>query len=285
MVVRRRGRLVWRSTGFHRSDGGVAFGPHEFAYASYRTGVYLTDLERPERLLVTGRGQYPVDFTRSGALLVAGRAAVTIVSRDERILRRYRVRARSGYAFDAATDTLFFVTRKGMLAAARGSDLRLVRHLPALDGSMTATGGVLVFQGARELAVVRRDGRVLARTAWRTGSFDSGVSVSADGRSYAFRLSNAVPGARRSWAAVDVLRAGSARAEVVFRHRLGPSGCAVGADLSWRGRFLLYDSTDGTMTVLVPGTKTIDLSGLAQALPHASPAERARAAWESDFRR
>jgi hypothetical protein len=281
MVVRRRGTLVWRSTGFHRSDGGVAFGPHEFAYASYSTGVYLTDLERPERLVVAGRGLYPVDLTRSGELLVAGRSTITVVSRDGRILRRYRFSAPSGYAFDAAGDTLFFVTRDDMLAAARGPHLRLVRRLSTPAGSMSAVGGLLVFLGVRDLEVVRRDGRVLARTTWPTGSSDSGVSVSADGRSYAFRVSSA----RRSWAAVYVLRAGSERADVAFRGRLGPSGCAVDANLSWHGRFLLYDSTDGTLAVLGHDGEAVDLGALARALPHLSPAERATAAWESDFRR
>jgi hypothetical protein len=71
----------------------------------------------------------------------------------------------------------------------------------------------------------------------------------------------------------------------VFRRRLGPSGCAVGANLSWHGHVLLYDSTDGTLAVLGLGREAVDLGALAHALPHLSPAERATAAWERDFRR
>jgi hypothetical protein len=280
MVVRRRGALVWRSTGLHRSDGGVAFGPHEFAWASYGHGIYLTDLVSPERLVVRGRSVYPIDFTRRGDLLVAERRAIAVVSRQGRILHRYRFRVRNGFAFDASTDTLFFVTPGGTLAAARGERLTLVRRLPALAGTVTTwDGGPLVFAGGHEIAVVNRDGNVVARTRWREGTLDSGVSVSADGRSYAFRLTH------RGRATVLVLRAGSDHAQVVFRHRPGPTGCAAGANLTWRGRFLIYDSSDGELAVLDPAGTAIDLRAFAAQLPRLSPEERAAAAWRTDFRR
>lgn len=280
MVVRRRGALVWRSTGLHRSDGGVAFGPHEFAYASYRDGIYLTDLAGPERLVVRGRAMYPIDFARNGELLVAERGAVAVVSREGRILRRYRFRPRNGYAFDASTDTLFFVTPSGTLAAAQDRRVYVVRRMPVLDGTITTSGGgPLVFSGAHEIAVVSRTGTVLARTSWSVGSVDSGVSVSPDGRSYAFRLRHG------SWAQVFVLRAGGRRGRLVLRHRLGPSGCASGASLSWHGSTLLYDSTDGTLAVLGLGRRPSDLRAVARRLPRLSQSDQPGAAWASAFRR
>ena len=64
----RDGRLVWRSQSLYPNDGGsVAFGPGEFAFASYRRGVFLTDLTSGERLVVRGRGLFPYEFTSGGA--------------------------------------------------------------------------------------------------------------------------------------------------------------------------------------------------------------------------
>ena len=72
-----------------------------------------------------------------------------------------------------------------------------------------------------------------------------------------------------------VLRVGATRPRAIFHQRLGPSGCAVGAGLSWHGSSLLYSSSDGTLAVL--GPRTIDLTHLA--LPHRWPADRPRAEW------
>ena len=135
-----------------------------------------------------------------------------------------------------------------------------------------------MFGGDRTIAVTRTDGSVVARTRWRSsaGGSDSGVSVSPNSRAFAFRL---VKGAN---ATLYVLRAGATHAEALYRHRLGPSGCAVGANLSWSGRFLLYVSTDGRRAIVDTATRAVtELTRLAVALP----GERASLAWASDFGR
>lgn len=39
-LILRRGRVVWRSANLYPRDGdGIAFGPHAFAFASYRHGI------------------------------------------------------------------------------------------------------------------------------------------------------------------------------------------------------------------------------------------------------
>ena len=49
----RHGHLVWRSHDLYPNDGSsIAFGPHSFAFASYRRGVFLTNLDGPERLVL-----------------------------------------------------------------------------------------------------------------------------------------------------------------------------------------------------------------------------------------
>jgi hypothetical protein len=281
--------VIWRSRGLYRNDGAdVAFGPHLFAFAAYRRGVFVTDLEGPERLVMRGRGLYPYDFTRRGELLVTAGGRVNVFARSGAILRRYRFRRRNGVAFDGRTETLFFVGLDGALRAAEGARPRILRRAAGVDGTMSfARPGLLIFNGERDLSIRRLDGTLVASARWtrsRLGVFDSGISVSPDGRSFAFRLSNAHPGARSSRAIVYVLRRGQSQAHPIYRHRLGPSGCAVGADMSWHGRFLLYSSADGRRALLdtVSG-RVLDLGSLADALPRLSPGERADIFWASDF--
>jgi hypothetical protein len=226
-ILLRHGRAVWRSHGLYRNDGAdVAFGPHEFAFAAYRRGIFLTDLKGPEHVVLRGRGLYPYDFTRAGKLLVVSTGRLDVLGRDGRLLRAYRFRQADGLAFDPRPETLFFVAPDGTLAAAEGTRMHLIRRLRDVDGQMSfSPSGVLVFAGKRSLAVTGLDGRVVAPASWpraRLGVFDSGTSVSPDGRSFAFRLSNAHPGAKSGAAIVYVLHRGQSQARAVYRHRLGP---------------------------------------------------------------
>ena len=59
MLILRNERVIWRSSGAYRDlTGDVAFGPHGLAFASYRRGVFLTDLRGPERLVAPGRSLF-----------------------------------------------------------------------------------------------------------------------------------------------------------------------------------------------------------------------------------
>lgn len=284
----REGRLVWRSSRLYPNDGGsIGFGPGEFAFASYRHGVYLTDLTGPERLAVRGRGIYPYDFTSTGDLIVTGGRTIVLVSPRGRTVRQFTFRMSNGFSFDERTDTLFFVTRGGRLAAVRNRHVRLERRITS-GGGISARRNVLVFTSAHAITVTRRDGSVVARAQWHSprSAVDSGVSVAPGGRSFVFRVSDARPGARSSEATLYLLRAGWTRAEILYRHRLGPSGCAVGANLSWHGRYVLYTSFDRHEAVVDTATRRLtDLRRLARALPTRSSIELASAAWASDFRR
>jgi hypothetical protein len=285
-----RGRLVWRSHGLYPNDGGnVAFGPHRFAFATYRRGIFVTDLRGPERLVASGRGLAQYDFDDAGRLIVSGARSLAFLDVDGRTLSRFRIRPRNGFGFDAARDTLYFVTPTGILAAAHGTRLRLLRPLARVDGSlMVAEPNLLVFSGARSITVTRRDGSVVARTRWSEKQLhsDAGVAVSADGRAFAFRLSNAGPGRRSGTATVYILRSGATHATAVFRHRLGPSGCASGAGLEWNRGSVLYSSSDGRLAVIETRARhAIDLTPLAHRLPHRSAGEQAYAGWRRDFPR
>jgi hypothetical protein len=248
--------LIWRSSGSYFNTGDdVALGPHRLAFNDYYHGLYLTDLRRPERLVVRGRGLYPIGFTGAGDLMVAGSGhPISVVAPDGRLIRRYSYRPRGGFASDYQTDTLYFVEPDGRLAAAHGAHLRLLRPLTGIEGQIEFTPpGKLVFNGQSSVTITSLAGRLIARARWpRTpiDNSDSGLSVSPDGRSFAFRLSNAHPGAHHGEAVVYALHAGQSQARAIYRHRLGSSGCVVGAGMEWHGRYLLYSSTDGQQAVL-----------------------------------
>ena len=133
-LLLRKSRLVWRSSGLYPGDGGaVAFGPHAFAFASYRHGVYLTDLHGAERLVARGRGLYPYSFTSSRDLIVTGAHTIALISPSGAILRRFHYRPRNGYGFDEQTNTLYYVTPAGRLATAQGTHSKLERSLAHVD--------------------------------------------------------------------------------------------------------------------------------------------------------
>jgi hypothetical protein len=282
-------RLALRRSLPGRWRRGCLPGAHAFAFASYRRGVFLTDLRGGERLVARGRGLHPYSFTGHGDLLVSGARSISLVAPRGTVLRRFAYRPRNGFGFDDRTGTLYYVTRAGRLAAARGVRVELARSLRDVDGLLSvARPNLLVFSGARSITATRRDGTVVAEASWssrRVGS-DSGVAVAPAGDAFVFRLSDAHPGSRSSTATVYLLRAGASRAQAIYRHQLGPSGCAVGASLSWHGTSLLYSSSDGTLALVDTRTAAVtELTTLARTLPRHAAGERAYAGWRGDFRR
>src|SRR4051794_8087145 len=288
-LLLRKGRIVWRSSGLYPGGGSVAFGPQSFAFASYRHGIYRTDLRGAERLVARGRGLYPYSFTSSGDLIVTGTHAITLVAPSAGPLRRYSYRTRNGYGFDERSSTLYYVTPAGRLATIGGTHAKLERSLRNVDGMLSvARPNRLVFSGARSITATTRRGTVIATAHWRSAHLnsDSGVAISADGNAFAFRLSDAHPGAHSSTATVYLLKAGGTGGQPIYEHHLGASGCAVGAGFSWHGSNLLYSSSDGTLVMFDTRAHTnINLTNFAIGLPHRSAAERALAAWRTDFRR
>jgi hypothetical protein len=290
-ILLERKRVIWRSRSLYPNDGGSAtFGPHTFAFASYRRGIFLTDLESRERLVVRGRGLFPYAFTNAGNLIVSGRGeTLWLVSPAGAILRRFHYRRRNGFSFEERTDSLYFVTPRGILARARGARVELLNPLPRVDGTISAPApNLLAFTGAHTITVTKRNGTVVARTAWhgpRLGA-DSGVSASSDGSAVSFRLSDGYPGAKSGTATVYVLRSGHGHAQALYTHHLGASGCAVGGNLSWHGRWLLYRSYDGRIAAIDTEAATVrDLTHLMRSLSRHSASAGAGAAWVSDFRR
>jgi hypothetical protein len=290
-LVLREGRVVWRSAGlYYREDGSPAFGSHAFAFNSYgRRGVFLTNLSGPERLVLKGRGVFPIDFTSRGELLAAGPRRIFVVSRSGSVLRRLPYRRSTSYSFDQQTETLYFVSPDGMLSAAQGSAVRRIRRIRARGYISVLGRRLLVFTGRRHVAVLLRDGSLVARTSWRGArrELDAGVATSDDGKTFAFRVSRARQGMRRSTATVYVLRAGEGRARAIHSHRLDQSGCGSGAGIDWDGSSMLYVSRDQSgiaeAAVLAPDGSRIALAPLLRALPRISPHTPGNAFWARGF--
>jgi hypothetical protein len=290
IVILRKQRILWRSSGTYKNEGGsLAFGPGLFAFSSYRRGVFLTDLRHPERVVVPGGGLHPLDFTDDGKLIVVGRGLVWVVSPEGAMLHRYRYSRPFGLGFDANGDLLYFVTVDGTLARADGGRARRLGPAPSRPGWLTVTEpDLLVWQGQHHVTVTRRDGALVASASWPAtlGSSDSGVVPSDDGKLFAYRVTAASAGASSARAGLFLLRSGHQRADLVLREELaGPIGCGLGVQVSWHGGFLLYGSGDGDVRVLEPsrGRIRVNLSNFARSLPKQGRGDIATVAWESEY--
>jgi hypothetical protein len=288
--VSEHGRLLWRSHHLYPNDGGsVAFGPNRFAFTSYRRGIFVTDLHGPERLVMRGTGLNAYDFTDTGTLLVNGPHTLNLIAATGKTLRRFHFRTRNGFAFDEDAQTLYFVTPTGILARVHGTRLQLLHRVVSADGWLTlAKPRLLVFSSPRSITITHTNGRVVAQARWHSRRLhaDAGVSVAANGRAFAFRLSDARPGKQSGTAIVYALRAGARHAHAVYAERLGPSGCAPGAGLGWHGGSILYSSSDGRLAVLTPATHhVIQLTAFSHKLPGESEHEHPSAFWRSELPR
>lgn len=293
------GKLVWRSRGAYGGfSGDLAFGPREFAFADYYKGVYLTDLRRPERLVLRGRGLYPDDFTRNGDLIVVAHHALVVVSRAGKIVGRHPFRSSNGFAFDWRSDTYVFVTPRGRLATLRERRVRLGPVVAKLGGVGVIAKGVIAFAGRGVLTLMREDGSTVASSRWdaRRETLVAGPSASLDMRTFGYELVRARPrppgrAVPRGPATLYVLHPGGRRARVLLQRWRSPVECVEGGPcaggLDWNGRFFLYQPGDGHVGVVDSATgRVIELTRFDRSLPHlGTQPEQAVIAWKREFPR
>ncbi len=286
--LRLHGRLVWRSSGRYLGYAGqLAFGPHEFAFADYRRGVFLTDLRGPERLVLRGRGRYPDDFTRNGDLIVVARNTLVVVSRHGRVVGRYPFRQANGYAFDWRAHAYVFVTPNGRLAQLRNRRVRLGPVAAQLGGVSVLSRGLVALTGRARFTVLRENGTVVAGARWnpRAQTLLVGPAASPDSRSLVYEL-----GARGA-ATLYVVHPGERQGRILLRRWHSPARCVEGGPcaggLDWHGRFFLFHPGDGHVGLVDSETgRLIDLTRFDRSLPHLGPRlESAVIAWKSDFPR
>ena len=289
MFLLRGHRLAWRSSGLYPNDGGsVAFGPGLFAFGTYHTGVYLTDLRSPEHLVVRGRGAYPLDFTSAGRLVALNRRTIDLVSRQGRIVRSLKFDPSRGVTLDQRSDVLYFVTPRNELVTLEGTRTQRVASVARFGGSFgLADPDLMTWSGKRSITVTTRDAKAVASAHWpkSLGTLDLGVSTSSDGTLFAFRVSDAFPGMRNAHSYVVVLRRGEREAHEIFSHRYAQMGCGVLGSLGWNGHDLLYDWGLGESLIFDAdaSARSQTLGAFAQRLPHQGPTDLPSAAWASDY--
>jgi hypothetical protein len=286
-----RKKALWRSTGAHRNGvTSVAFGPSRFTFSVYRRGVYLTDLRTSERLVVRGRDAYPLDFTRSGRLIVVSGRKIIIVSRAGGVARAFTFESNRGVALDQHSDRLYFVTPRNALVTVDGTRAHRLASVASINGSFAlAEPNLLTWADEHGITVTTRRAKIVASAHWRSGlgSADLGVATSSDRALFAFRVSNVAPGKRNAGSRVYVLRRGEHEPHEIFRHRYVQAGCGALGSLGWHGHDLLYDSGQGSPVIFdVDATTTpLVLRRFARRLPHQGANDLPSAAWASDYAR
>jgi hypothetical protein len=278
-------RAVWRAARVYPDYGGsLAFGPHDlFAFTTFKRGLFLASRPGRERLVVRGRGLYPIGFTPRGDVLVAlPRSRIWLVDAGGHVLLRIRYRARNGFAFDERTGTLTWISRRRRLAQLVDRRFALRRRLLTDGWLQLEPAGLLGFVGLRSLLVTSADGSRVASATVARGTIDSGVTGSPDGSRFAFRVRL---GAARVGAPVEVyvLRAGGSVARRLLRYRLRAVGCGGGAGYGWDGDALLYYGAEDTRQIAIDtrSGRVTDLSRLVRVLPRRGP--YANLAWRSAY--
>jgi hypothetical protein len=259
IVIGRAMERLWRShdayRGTHAADvGRIALGQSGLAFSYYgarRAGLYVARYDGPEHRVA--RGEWPVAFTSGKLVTQANHGEVVLRNLDG---RRLRVLARhvGDVQVDSKTRIVFFRARGRLFAydGVRVSELASLRELglTAKFPVMEPLGQLVALHDRRHLVVLDLDGNVVARTLlprWKTRAdgLSSAVVANEAATVVAFTATsgNTAYGSRGR-ETVYLLRAGEHRARAVLSERLDFKVCERMADLSWRGRYLLYSNTE-----------------------------------------
>ena len=233
-------------------------GPRATAFG-LRARLYLA--RRGGAPHVVGRG-VPLGWTRRGTLIAVrfrgSRADVDV--RDDSG-RRLRVLARgvATYTLDSATGTLLYVDGRTIVRS-DGRSRTTLAQLPAGRGWWIEplAGGLFALVAEHGLAVPSI-GRFRAAGV-------VGTPVAGPG-GVAFTVTHGYRGYRtRGTEDVEVMRPDGSVVRVL-RRRMRFALCARGADLAWRGRWLLYRTTEGVAAAVDTATgRTVDLTRFAARL-------------------
>ncbi|HZT14689.1 MAG TPA: hypothetical protein VFA19_01970 [Gaiellaceae bacterium] len=284
LVVGSRRRVVWRSTGRYEDRYGIGVatvGPRTLAF-SYevppggwkRPTLFVAPLGGRERIVA--RDETPLGWTARGALLTWGGGVLRVRAGDG---THPRILARDVHTFDfaARAHAVFFVAH-GRLERFDGR-LRMLARLGSLRiGASLAIeplGRFVALQDGRRLVVLRANGRLVSATPLpqlnlRTDLVSSVVALDRGGdAAFTATRGNTAYGSR-GVETVYLLRPGARRAEPVHRERVDFAVCERQAALAWRGRWLLYTTSEGYAAAIdVAGARAIDLSAVTRRLPGA----------------
>jgi hypothetical protein len=277
-------RTLWRSRGRHFRDardsgiGAVVSARTAVAFSVFRgrrLSLYVACLWQAERLVATG--ETPLGFTAGGALISERRWTLLLRRGPDWRSRRLSSGA-SDVVFDHAAHAVYFVAR-GCLERFDGARVTRLARLSSLRvgerPQIEPLGRLVGVHSSRRLVVLRTDGRVFASTALprparRADVVSSALAVDGDADAVAFTVThgNSAYGSRGS-ELVYLLRPGEPAARVVFRERLRFAVCERAAELAWRGRWLLYSTSEGRVAVIDTRrpARSVDLSETVARLP------------------
>jgi hypothetical protein len=277
-------RTLWRSRGRHFRDardsgiGAVVSGRTAVAFSVFqgrRMSLYIARLGQAEQLVATD--ETPLGFTAAGGLVSERRR--TLLLRRGPVWRPRRLSSDAGdVVFDHAAHAVYFVAR-GRLERFDGARVMRLATLTSLRvgrrPQIEPLGRLVGVHSASRLVVLRPDGRVFASTtlprpARRADMVSSALAAGGDADAVAFTVThgNTAYGSRGS-EIVYLLRPGTAAARVVFRERLRFAVCERQAELSWRGRWLLYSTSEGHVALVDTSrpAQSADLSETVARLP------------------
>jgi hypothetical protein len=295
LTVGHRMRTLWRSRARFRGRyidlGAIVSGRGAVAYSIFhgrRQSLLVARLGHPERLVATG--ETPLGFTNAGALISQRRW--TLLLRDGRSWQvRRRISGASDVVFDHNARAVYFVA-SGRLERFDGGRVTPLAPLTALGvgrrPQVEPLGRLVALRSARRLVVLREDGSVFAATPLprplkRVDSVSSALAADADADAVAFTATrgNTASGSRGS-ELVYLLRVGATQARLVYRERLSFAVCERAAELSWRGHWLLYSTSEGHVALVdtFRPSRSLDLSATVARLPgRGSDADRFDVAW------
>jgi hypothetical protein len=284
LLVGRRHRLLWRSQGRFAAARGKGVGAVTlsgtrvaFSFFSGRTPtLYLARLDGAEERVA--RGETPLGWPETGSLLtLSSRGGVIRVRSADGRLHRTLARGVYNFVFDWTAGAFVYVVH-GTLERFDGGRVRALARLAELRlggrPSVTPLAGVLVVSGRRRLVVLRPDGSLLsstllprprARADWAPGA------LAADGKgdvAFTATRGNTAYGSSGS-EGVYLLAPGASTAQAIYREHVDFAVCERGAELAWRGDWLLYSASEGYAAAIdtaQPG-RSVELSGLVRRLP------------------
>lgn len=274
---------LWRSrmrfrTAYPDSIGAVISGRAAVAFSIFhgrRQSLFVARLGQAERLLASG--ETPLGFTRAG-VLVSERRWTLLLHRGPDWSPQRLVAGAGDVVFDHATHTLLFLAQ-GRLERFDGTRITPLATLASLrvgrQPQIEPLGRLVGLHSTRRLVILRDDGSIFASTRLprplkRADFLSSALAADAGSGavSFTFTRGNTAYGSRGT-ELVYLLRPGASAARVVFRERLTFAVCERAASLSWRGRWLLYSSSEGRVALVDTHrpARSVDLSAEVARLP------------------
>jgi hypothetical protein len=280
LIIGHRMRTLWRSRAlFHQryvDMGAVASSHAAVAYSVFhgrRQSLFVARLGQAERLVAAG--ETPLGFTDGGALISERRW--TLLLRRGPDWRPHRlIGGASDVVFDHGVHAVYFLAR-GNLERFDGVRITRLATLAALRvgrrPQIEPLGRLVGLHSAGRLVVLHDDGRLFAATVLprplrRADFVSSALAADSGGQAVAFTVSRGAYGSRgREF--VYLLTPGASAARAVFRERLTFAVCERAASLSWRGRWLLYSSSEGRLALIDTRrpARSVDLSVAVGRLP------------------